>query len=259
MTPRPLKPAELVPYTGRGRRYRDEVRVGFSDATPSGRARLDAIARWLQDLALSDLLDAGVGQDGLWIVRRIRIRADRFPQLGETVRLEAFCSGLAGPCAERRTTIAGSRGARAEAVTLWAHLDHNTGKPHRLDTGFLTIFGPSAAGRRARVALRHPSPPLDALSEFWRFRAADLDPAGHVNNASYWQILEEELAQVEGLESLDAEIEYRSVARAGLATILRAGDLRWVIGASDEPSASIAILALSGGADEGRSWRPPVV
>ena len=47
--------------------------------------RLDAIARWLQDVAYEDLLDAGFEKSGVWIVRRLRLRVEAWPRFGEPV------------------------------------------------------------------------------------------------------------------------------------------------------------------------------
>ena len=47
--------------------------------------RLDAIARWLQDVAYADLLDAGFDEGGVWIVRRLRLRVEVWPRFGEPV------------------------------------------------------------------------------------------------------------------------------------------------------------------------------
>ena len=65
--------SELAGFPGKGRLYRDRVRVGIADADPERRCRLDAIARWLQDVAYADLADAGLEGAGEWVVRRNRI------------------------------------------------------------------------------------------------------------------------------------------------------------------------------------------
>ena len=44
---------------------------GIADAVGSGRVRVDAIARWLQDVAYADIIDAGFDEGGAWVVRRI--------------------------------------------------------------------------------------------------------------------------------------------------------------------------------------------
>jgi hypothetical protein len=52
---------------------------------------------------------------------------------------------------------------------------------------------------------------------------ADLDLAGHVNNAVYWEALEDELVAREPEAGLEAEIEHRAAAGAGEATVLADG------------------------------------
>src|SRR5918996_3772477 len=121
---------ELVDWPG-GRVYEQRIRPGIADATPSGRCRLDAIARWLQDVAYADLVDAGFEGRGAWIVRRTRIRVESFPRFGEDLTLRTYCSGIGRFCAERRTTIQGTSGA-VETVALWVCLDADTWRPMRL-------------------------------------------------------------------------------------------------------------------------------
>jgi len=94
------------------------MRPGIADADGSGRCRLDAIARWLQDIAYDDLIEAGFEGEGAWIVRRTRIRVERFPRFGEDLRLRTFCSGIGRFSAERRTSVVGETGA-VETVALW--------------------------------------------------------------------------------------------------------------------------------------------
>ena len=64
---------EIVAQPESGRVFEHELLPGVADATPSGRVRLDGIARWLQDVAYADSVDAGVEGVGLWILRRVRI------------------------------------------------------------------------------------------------------------------------------------------------------------------------------------------
>ena len=95
---------------------------GIADAVGGGRVRLDAIARWLQDVAYADILDAGFDQGGVWIVRRARMRVESFPRFGEPVTLRTHCSGLGRFSAERRTTIRGATAA-VDAVASWVWID----------------------------------------------------------------------------------------------------------------------------------------
>ena len=228
---------ELMDWPG-GRVYEQRIRPGIADATPSGRCRLDAIARWLQDVAYADLVDAGFEGRGAWIVRRTRIRVEAFPRFGEELLLRTFCSGIGRFSAERRTSIEGDEAA-VETAALWVCLDPERGAPMRFPPEFVSIYEESAAGRDANVRLRHPNPPQDAASKPWRFRAVEMDPAGHVNNSHYWTPFEEELASGAEPDAIDAEVEYRDPAVTGEAIVLRAGASTWLASANGTLHASL--------------------
>jgi acyl-ACP thioesterase len=234
------RPDDLVERPAGGRVYEERLLPGIADAAGDGRVRLDAIARWLQEVAYHDLLDAGFEQEGVWVVRRSRLRVEAFPRFGERVTLSTFCSGLGRFSAERRTSIRGEMAA-VEAVALWIWLDAETLRPARFEPRFVDVYRQSADGRGANVRLRHPEPPEGAERAPFGFRSTDIDIAGHVNNSHYWAVLEEELADAPP-RRIDAEIEYREPAEPGEALVLRDGSARWVTTASGEVQASIVQL-----------------
>ena len=230
---------ELVPEPASGRVFELEMRPGIADADGDGRVRLDAIARWLQDVAYLDLVDSGFEGRGAWIVRRLRIRVERFPRFGEKLTLRTFCSGLGRFSAERRTSVVGAA-ARVEAVALWVCLDPEAGRPLRFPPDFVDVYAEAAGGRPAATRLRHPEPPDGAERvATWLFRATDIDSAGHVNNSHYWEPLEQELAAGEAPERIDVEVEHREPAEAGEVAIVRAGETSWIAAAGGALHASI--------------------
>jgi acyl-ACP thioesterase len=214
------------------------MRPGIADADGAGRCRLDAMARWLQDIAYADLVDAGFEGRGAWIVRRTRIRVEAFPRFGEALELRTFCSGIGRFSAERRTSIRSER-ASVEAVALWICLDPGRARPLRFPPEFISVYEESAAGRDANVRLRHPEPPAEAERSAWLFRATELDPAGHINNSHYWTPLEEELAAGRRPEAIDAEIEYGNPAMPGEVALLRAGSSLWIVSTDGAVHASL--------------------
>jgi acyl-ACP thioesterase len=110
--------------------------------------------------------------------------------------------------------------------------------------GFAEVYEASAAGRRVRARLRHAAmPPETAARSPWLFRAADLDLADHVNNAVYWQALEERLADGTP-EPLDAEVEHRAPGDAGEATVLADGSSLWIAGPAGEVLATLFVPLL---------------
>jgi acyl-ACP thioesterase len=255
-------PNELQARPPEVRAFSQTRQPGFADCAPSGRVRLDALACWLQDVAYADVEDAGLAQTAVWVVRRTRIRVNRFPRFGERFALTTFCSGLGRMWAERRTDIVfdGGAGGRAEgeageppdvqAVSMWVHLDAESWRPSRLtEAEIWTYTGAGAPSRRVSARLRHPVPDSLDGGAPWTFRATECDIADHINNAAYWQPLEEELLAHPDPEQLDVEIEYRAPAQPGVKHVLRDGPRRWIVGDGEELHAS---LQLNGTVDSAR-------
>ncbi|HEX4717300.1 MAG TPA: acyl-ACP thioesterase domain-containing protein [Thermoleophilaceae bacterium] len=224
--------SEIVPVPAVGRIYEETFRVGLADAAPSGRVRMDAIARWVQDLAYADVDDAGVVEQSAWVVRRMRIRAERFPRFGERVDGLTFCSGYARLWAERRVTFTTETGL-VDVTGIWVHLNPVSRLPAPLPSSFDDYYAESAQGRKVKARLRHPNPAGDEPSTPWFFRATDADVAAHVNNAVYWEPLEELVAAGPEPEELDAEIEFREPAQPGPAQVLRSENGSLWIAAED--------------------------
>ena len=217
---------ELVGEPLEGRVFERGRSVRLGDASPGGRLRLDALARYLQDVSNDDTRDAAMADDVTWVVRRIVVEVEQFPLLGEQLWLRTFCSAVGSRWAERRVSVAGSRGGRADAATLWVHVDGN-GRPAPLPEGFLDVFGRSAGDRTVGVRLRLPGPPPDASVRPWPLRFTDYDVLGHVNNAAAWSAVEEVLADRRHLRApLRAEVEFRSAIEARPAVELRIADDR---------------------------------
>jgi acyl-ACP thioesterase len=241
-----VKLSEFVAAPERGRVFSEPpVRPGLADCAPSGRVRLDALARFVQDIAYADAEDVGLSQSAAWVVRRTRMRVDRFPRFGERLVLTTFCSGLGRMWAERRTTISGDVAGEVEVVSLWVHLDPANGRPTPLGEAEVSTWSESTAGRRVTARLRHPSPEGGEAESGWRFRATERDLAGHINNTAYLQPLEEELLGDAGgeLDAIDVEIEYRSPAQPGEKVVLRSGAHRWIISPDGETHASLLVVS----------------
>lgn len=202
---------EFVTEPDVGRVFSARRRVRLGDVTPGGRLRLDAVARYLQDIANDDAMDAALPGAMFWVVRRSMVEIVRPVQLREMVEVRTYCGGVGSRWAERRTRIIGADGGLIEAVSLWVSVDGDTGRPARLVPEFAELYGPAALGRevRARSVLNDPVP-AEAPRRPWPLRATDLDVLDHVNNAVYWSSVEEELRRRRQGGRVRAELEFRS-------------------------------------------------
>jgi len=208
--------------------------------------RLDALARWLQDVAYADIEEAGLVDRAVWVVRRTRLRVERFPRFGEPFTVLTFCSGLGRMWAERRTAITPEHdtGAAVQAISLWVHLDPASRRPTPLSQAEVAAYAEAAGERRVTARLRHPARGERTSTRPWTFRATECDLAGHINNAAYWQPLEEKLLDGPDPERLDAEIEFRAPAQPGPKAVEIDGTRMWIVSDAGETHATIQFTSL---------------
>ena len=174
-----------------------------------GRLRLDAVARFLQDIAIEDVEETGWGlPDHLWFIRSIRIDVAVPFRDDRAVELVTWCSGVAPIAAGRRWSLVGDRGGKIEVDSVWIHLGPDE-QPARLD-GF-GVYAEATGGRRVSTKLGLPDPPADAPGFPWPVRATDIDLHGHLNNAAYWHAVEDRLVRrgPDPSQPLRAFLDYR--------------------------------------------------
>lgn len=210
-----------------GRIHGHRRRVHLADGSPSGRLRLDAAARMLQDVSDEDTTEAGFPPGEAWVVRRAEMAVTAFPSFRDQVSVSTWCSGIGARWAERRVRIEAVEGeGRIEAAVLWVHLDES-GRPARLPERFGPLYGTAARGRTVRARLRHDARP-PAGTPTWSFplRYCDFDMMRHVNNAVSWEPVEEAMAARPELRGpLRASVEHPAPIDAGAAPRVAVADV----------------------------------
>ena len=244
---------ELGPRPAAGRVFDAERRVRLADASPAGRLRLDALARFAQDVARDDSRDAALADADAWVVRRTAVEVHRFPVYDEAVSLHTWCSGVGPRWADRRTSVMGADGGRVELVTLWVAVDGASGRPRALGPDFAARYAPAAGRRTVTARLSHgPAPAAGPADAPWPLRFTDFDVLGHVNNAAYWEPVEEVLAARRDLRApLRTEVEFvQPIAPGEAPRLVRRdgadGDVAlWLVGATGATHASAFVRDLS--------------
>jgi acyl-ACP thioesterase len=214
----------MVPVPDRGRRYTTTRTVRLGDAGFDGCLRLDALARFLQDVAADDAAEVGL-RAATWVVRRTELVIEGRPRFGDRIEVVTFCGGLGSRWAERRTSVIGP-GSRIEASSVWVFLDESSGRPASLPEVFVSAYAEASGGRTVSSRLVLPAaPPPDASRRPWPLRSTDFDVLGHVNNSVYWGIVEDD-----PVASGRAALEYRLAIEPGASVeLVSSGSDSWLV------------------------------
>jgi acyl-ACP thioesterase len=269
--PAVLPASELLDPRPGGRIVTRTRVVRLGDVDSRGVLRLDATARYLQDVATDDVADSPHGNTFTWVVRRTMIEVRKPAVVDESVSVTTFCSGIGRCWAERRTSIAGGadgraggHGASIEAVSLWVRIDSQSGRPTALNDDFDAVYGSAAGGRKVSSRLRLPSPPsATEMAETaqtsdrrpWFIRRVDIDPLNHDNTAAHWAALEEIMAERRARRRGTAEIEFLAPLDAPTEPG-GAADLQVTPTGPDTPAAIQAWLVSAAGTHTALRWQP---
>ena len=213
----------MSPRPRTGRVFEAGRRVRLGDVDPTGRCRLDALVRHLQDVARDDSADSALSDPMNWVVRRTLLEIRQAPVFEEWLDLSTWCSGYGGRWAERRTELRGEQGAVVDGCTIWVFVDGLTGRPAKLPPDFFAVWGETAGDRRVSARTTLPTRWPDEVQDApWTVRFADLDVLAHVNNAAQWVAVEEALDR-EGCvrEPIRAELEHGPGVERGTDVHLR--------------------------------------
>jgi acyl-ACP thioesterase len=238
----------LVPPPRRGRVFRSGRRIRLSDRAADGRLRLDAVARYLQDVASDDVDETGWGApEHLWVMRHLHVEVVDPLVDDDRVELATWSSGTGTVAAGRRLSLAGDRGGRIELDSVWIHLGPDA-RPARIEN--FGLYAESAGDRVVSTRLELEEPPAEAARRRWPLRATDVDRLGHVNNAAYWHAVEELLADggPDPRRPLRARLDHRHAIDLGdeveLAARLADGRLSLAFVVSGRTSAAALVEAL---------------
>lgn len=203
--------------------------VRYYEVGPSRLVRPATLLDYLQDAAAehADILKFGVQdlhhRNLTWVLSRLRLAVERYPGVGENVRVETWPSTRGALASCREFEVLDEAGAIvARATTAWVVLDLARRRPVRiadvlpdyplvprraLEDDFRSLPRPAAAVREVRFTARN----------------SDLDMNRHVNNAVYvgWALdsSPEESTAVQG--PVEIEVGFRAEALAGDTVIAR--------------------------------------
>ena len=156
------------------------------------RATLDALCRYFLDAAWNHAEALGVGYSHLaaqmkfWVLSRLVVTIQRFPQWGERVTLNTWPRAARGILALRDFEIVNVQGARmVGGSSAWLVLDARSRRPQRLDKlqWSMKQFPVQRALPQEPEKLAERGNGKECFSTLVKY--GDLDVNNHVNSASY--------------------------------------------------------------------------
>jgi acyl-CoA thioesterase FadM len=198
-----VDPRHLAPSaTHDVREHAFDHRIRFDECGSGGLIRAGGYLRLMQDLAWrhSELL--GFGRDWYrsnrlaWLVRFADLHITGEARSGDTLRVTTRVIGWRRVWARRESRASVDGAEVARATIDWVLVDA-AGRPARIPADIAERFTDGIPTfQPGRLTL--PSATEDATTSPWPVSIRDLDPMGHVNNATYLDVIDETLAADSG-------------------------------------------------------------
>lgn len=200
--------------------YSFNTRVRYSEVDSTNHADLPAILNYFQDCSIFHSADIGVGLDFLmprhraWLVSAWQIVIERFPKLGENLKVSTWPYEFKAFYGLRNFTLEDESGSViAYANSIWINYDTEAGvpvkpTPEEMDPYIIeTAFEMDYAPRKIQLP-----------SEFTEYEAfpvqrSHLDNNNHVNNGVYISLASDFLPK--GFKFRQMRADYRSQAHLG--------------------------------------------
>lgn len=207
-------------------------RVRYYEADFRGTLRPVTLLDYLQDAASGDSIRTGFSVMDLrkmnmtWVLSRYHVKIARYPEVGESLNVLTWRSGINGHFAMREFEVSDNGdNILALATSSWAIVNLETKRPARIDT---VVSGLPILERRAlddNFRTMHKPDKWDT-EQLFHVRMADLDLNRHVNNTVYagWAMETVPVDIQQDYRLSEIEISYRAEAFYGDAVTARTGN-----------------------------------
>ena len=204
----------------RSNQYTIESRIRFSEIDHTEQITLPGIVNYFQDCSIFQSEDIGFGieylkgQKRAWVLSSWQVVADRYPRLGEKIRVSTWASGFKGMLGSRNFCMEDETGMRvAYANSLWVYMDVEKGRPARPDRREIELYGTEEPLPMEYAPRKIELPGNLEDGEPFPVRKYHIDTNEHVNNCQYVQMAQEALKEPMDVRKL--RVEYKKSAVYG--------------------------------------------
>ena len=180
--------------------YAFDSRIRYSETDSEGKLTLNALLNYFQDCSTFHSEDVGLGIGYMkeigqaWVLSSWQIVVDRYPRLGEKVKIVTLPYELKGFLGYRNFAMLDEEGNYlAKANSLWSLLDMTTGKPVAVNEAMYKGYGIDEKLDMDYAPRKITVPKGGQLLEPIVVKKHHLDTNHHVNNGQYVNIAMEYL------------------------------------------------------------------
>ncbi len=236
--------------------------VRYSEVDRTSRLTLPGVIDYFQDCSIFQAEALGIGvkyladKGTVWLLNFWQIVVNRYPELGEKIRIHTWASKFAGFFGYRNFAMEDEGGADvAVASSLWVYMDLKKNRPGKPSQEELDLYGVGEALPMEQVSRKIPLPQEMRGMPAFPVRRDQIDTNQHVNNCQYVQMAMEALealTEEEGREPQgpvgELRVEYKKAAVYGDIIVPSVGeeDDRTVVALSDPDGEPYAIVELRG-------------
>lgn len=199
-------------------RYTFESRIRFSEADHTNRITLPGIINYFQDCSTFHSESLGVGlaycreHKSAWVLSAWQIVADRYPSMGEKVRISTWATEFNGLYGLRNFCMEDEEGRMAAyANSVWVFMDTEKGRPARPDAYEVELYGTGKPLSMDYEPRKIKLPKETQTCKEYPVRKYQIDTNEHVNNCQYIQMAMEELTGAEEIHKVRAEYKKSAV------------------------------------------------
>jgi acyl-ACP thioesterase len=172
--------------------------INFFDIDSDQTLRVDAMARFFQEMATLHSIRVGAGPEVLfsrgviWFLNRLEIQVVRYPLLGEKLKITTWSRGFRRHTGLREYCIESEKGLVAKGSSVWIFFDVHRKKIMKVpaDIESLYQFEPEKGFEDELVNWKTCGKIEPEKEQTISLRYGDFDVNGHVNNTIYLGFIE---------------------------------------------------------------------
>jgi len=192
--------------------YEETFKIRSSEVTPGGKARMSSVCDLLQETAGNHALKLNFDISQLneqkltWVLHRLHVQMDRFPEWRDQVLVKTWPSSGDSLRAYRDFSICNSKGEEiGRSLSYWLMLNMETRRPVRMPQQVLDMAPANTSHVLDIKSNRIEFDGEVVESKSFDVRRGDLDINRHVNNVKYIEWALETLPDEHRVKEIDIE------------------------------------------------------